>query len=230
MSSPCGLLWPSSRFGWRSPRRECRSNLLQLQQVAAYSFSCWFVEPSHLQKLFVEALDGVELLSLGAQGGSKVVCFVFSIETWYVVFLVFQFLPVHHQSLRLSQLNNLTSLVRRLLITLAPVACWCVWSHLCVTVHPCFFVPRQRAPRGVHPQGQACWRKEEDSTTSHPTVRHGDTPRTSVSGETPALRPLGNQPGTPREPTRHQMATAHIWGNPNQAPSWRPTGDTPRAN
>ena len=47
---------------------------------------------------------------------------------------------------------------------------------------------------------------------------------------TPALRPLGNQPGTPREPTRPQRATVQHWGNPNQTPSWRPTGDTPRAN
>ena len=50
----------------------------------------------------VEALNGVELLLPRAPGCPEVVCFGFFTKEWYVVFL-----PIHEQSLRLSQPDNL---------------------------------------------------------------------------------------------------------------------------
>ena len=57
----------------------------------------------------VKTLHGVELLLLGAPGCPNVVCFSFSNIKWYVVGFGFSLLlPVHHESLRLSQPNNIT--------------------------------------------------------------------------------------------------------------------------
>ena len=129
-------------------------------------------------------------------------------------------------------LNSTTSHVRRLLITLTLVACWCVGTRVCHCTPNSLFQDSALtagSTRKVKDAGER-WGTPPPipPTNLAPAGRIaavGDPPRT------PITVPHGPKRGHPAKPARSfKRATAHHKGNPSQAPSRRPTGDTPRAN
>ena len=102
----------------------------------------------------------------------------------------------------------------------------------CVTVHLILCSKTARSPRGPPARSRML---EKGGGLPHQSPQQPCSSRPHRSGWGPPSHAHNSatwsETGHPAKPARSfKRATAHHRGNPSQAPSRRPTGDTPRAN